>query len=479
MHTIDKHDYVARKLRRMSIDRSILPQMARDRLAEHRTVLTIPTTTADACVAAGFLRPTWLRPYTDALDVASASETTEICFHAPPQHGKTTATLCGLVALCNRVPSRRHLYVTYNETRAWDVQMEFLSLAPRIGVRVKKRGNCVTVYHDGKAPSTIRFTSINGSVTGYTVTGLIVIDDPVKGDDAAQSPRQKQTTWAFFVRESLTRTVHHLGTVVMMTRWAEDDLIGMLVDRGWQYIRLPAIADEDPDPIGRSLGDALCPYLHDATELRRTSETVGADVWSAMFMGTPRGSGESVFHNPTFFDTLPHTDTYVSYGLDCAYGTKSHNDWTVVVEITTDATTRRHYVTDVQRWKAQTPESLLRIRQMIRQGCKCLWVGSGTEKGTADLLRQTVPEIIFEHTNKNKSARAEITRQRWNNGQILWRRGLCQPALDTVLRFTGVGDLHDDDVDALASAMTLAERSLTSLSTFGVPRDIARKPRYV
>ena len=99
---------------------------------------------------------------------------------------------------------------------------------------------------------------VGGSVTGRR-GDLIVVDDPVRSREDADSERVRQKTWDWWTNDLLTRLKPGGRIVVIMTRWHEADLAGQLLEKEpqrWKVIKLPMIAGE-ADPLGREPGQRL------------------------------------------------------------------------------------------------------------------------------------------------------------------------------------------------------------------------------
>lgn len=99
---------------------------------------------------------------------------------------------------------------------------------------------------------------VGGSVTGRR-GDLIIVDDPVRSREDADSERVREKTWDWWVNDLLTRLKPGGRIVVIMTRWHEDDLAGRLLEREpqrWKVIKLPMVAGEN-DILGREPGERL------------------------------------------------------------------------------------------------------------------------------------------------------------------------------------------------------------------------------
>jgi predicted phage terminase large subunit-like protein len=130
---------------------------------------------------------------------------------------------------------------------------------------------------------------IRGAITGRRAD-LVIIDDPVKSMEEAESARARQHVWDWYSAELTTRLKPHARIIIVMTRWHEKDLGGQLVARGskdWSVLKLPALA-ENGDPIGRPPGAPLWPEWESLEALNEKRAIVGTRIWSALFQQSPQ-----------------------------------------------------------------------------------------------------------------------------------------------------------------------------------------------
>ena len=134
-----------------------------------------------------------------------------------------------------------------------------------------------------------RAAGVGGPITGSRAD-LVVIDDPVKSHLEAYSDRTRETIWNWYRADLITRLKPGARVVLIQTRWHEDDLAGRLLsdqpDR-WRVLRLPALADDASDPLGRPLGAPLWPEWEDSAALADKRRTIGERDWMALFQQTP------------------------------------------------------------------------------------------------------------------------------------------------------------------------------------------------
>lgn len=128
---------------------------------------------------------------------------------------------------------------------------------------------------------------VGGSITGRR-GDLIIVDDPVRSREDADSDRVRDKTWDWWVNDLLTRLKPGGRIVVIMTRWHEDDLAGRLLDKEpqrWRVIKLPMIAGSN-DPLGRVPGDRLWQEWFTDEMVRQAQQDPRS--WISLYQQEPR-----------------------------------------------------------------------------------------------------------------------------------------------------------------------------------------------
>jgi predicted phage terminase large subunit-like protein len=139
---------------------------------------------------------------------------------------------------------------------------------------------------------------VGGALTGRGAN-LLIIDDPIKNEQEANSQIFRDRMWDWWQATSSTRMEPHAVVVVVATRWHEDDLLGRIIANdkaSWEIINLPALAEEN-DPLGRGIGEPLWPerWRGDDEDYQIRKATSGPYWWSALFQGHPSPPGGNVF----------------------------------------------------------------------------------------------------------------------------------------------------------------------------------------
>lgn len=146
-------------------------------------------------------------------------------------------------------------------------------------------------------------------------------------------------------------------------------------------------------------------------------------------------------------------------GIDLAYSTRTHADYSVAIVVGTDG--ERHYVLDVVRVQVEAPAFIAQLKMLQTEhgGAPIVWYhGGGGEKGTLDVMTMLGLEIDARQATVDKFTQCQPVAAAWNARKVLLPRSA--PWLDTLVAelvsFTGIRDSHDDQVDALAAAFDAA-----------------------
>jgi hypothetical protein len=101
--------------------------------------------------------------------------------------------------------------------------------------------------------------SVGSAILGFRANVAIIDDDRIRSRADAESETSRESTWNWFTNDLLTRLTPDGAIILIATPFHEDDLMGRLQRiqaAEWTVLRLPAIADEESDPLGRKPGGA-------------------------------------------------------------------------------------------------------------------------------------------------------------------------------------------------------------------------------
>lgn len=237
---------------------------------------------------------------------------THLVVNAPPRHGKSELfSRFGSTWYLGEYPSHRVMLASYaakiaygwsrrarDAMRSWGPTLWGLSLGGTAAA-----DNWEIAGYDGG----LYATGVRGAMTGRGAN-FLMIDDPVKDAQEAQSETLQESNWDWVRSVALTRLeVDEDGlepaVLVTMARWNEKDVVGRLLEQDLEsddpedhylVLHLPAIAEEQ-DAMGRDAGEALWPQKYPLSRLERLKARIGSYFFSALYQGRPAPLGGGMF----------------------------------------------------------------------------------------------------------------------------------------------------------------------------------------
>ena len=212
----------------------------------------------------------------------------------PPGHAKSeTCSHWFPVWNLSLEPATRIIETSYEAdfAKKWgtDARRTVEEHFPTIGVSLmedSRAGNrWETKEHGGMVTA-----GVGGPIMGRRADVLIV-DDPIKNAEEAASPTIKKAIYEWLNTTLMTRRDSpDTICVLIMTRWATDDLAGAILAsetaNEWRVLRLPGLAEED-DPLGRAPGEALWPGKFDEDFLSGEIRRLGTAAGNALIQQRP------------------------------------------------------------------------------------------------------------------------------------------------------------------------------------------------
>lgn len=352
---------------------------------------------------------------------------------------------------------------------------------------------------------------VGGGITGKGCN-VLVIDDPIKNAEEADSPDVRAKLWDWYGSTAYTRLAPGGGVLVIETWWNDDDLAGRLQQAmrddpeadQFEVVKYPAIAESDEwiDPttdeivrqdIGmdpswtelerevhiaasnmqhlqfiRAKGEALHPQRYDIIKLNRIKKTLAARFWSALYQQNPVPDDGDYFLKDQFrrgdLPALKNCNVFIAW--DFAISEKKQNDYTVGTVLLQDYDDVVH-VAEVVRFRSA--DAFFIVESILNLSSR--WAAPGQVLGFEDgqiyrsiesLLRKRMRERkMYPATEVLKPLTDKLVRARPLQGRM--QQGMVSFSAtgewyDTVraemLRFPA--GLHDDCVDSLAWATRLA-----------------------
>lgn len=212
-------------------------------------------------------------------------------------------------------------------------------------------------------------TSVGGVLTGRGAD-LIIIDDPLKPDEAlSDSGRKAVNEWYDNTLLSRLNDKANGCIIIIMQRLHQDDLVGHVLEQeDWDVLSFPAIADEDQtfeisDALGtrrfsRTVGEPLHPARETLATLKVIKHRMGDYNFSAQYQQNPTPREGAMVKTAwlQFYDThmLPKRFTGIVQSWDTANKTSDLNDYSVCT--TWGTKDGRYYLLDVFRKRLNYPQ---------------------------------------------------------------------------------------------------------------------------
>ncbi len=392
----------------------------------------------------------------------------------PPRHGKSELFSHWLPTwYLDTWPERRVILTAYESTVAAEFGRQ---------VRDEFAGNDETwtqLRQDTKAANRWNTPEGGGMLTagiGGAIVGrgfdLGIIEDPIKNAQEATSPSIMRRNQNWFESTFYTRREPGASIVVVMHRWNERDLVGYLErEHGddWEILRFPAIIESDQDhaldPLGREIGEPLCPERYDIEELEATKRASSSRVWRSMYQQTPSPDSGEVFRRHWFRywgriegadAVLPDRFDEVLQSWDLSFKGSEDSDW-VVGQVWGRRGAER-FLLDQVRERAGFSDTLGLIRGLVRRYPETgavLIEDKANGPAVIDVLRREIDGVIAVNPEGGKVSRAHACEHVFEAGQVYFpdpiAYGWVPDLVEELLAFPS--GANDDQVDTVTQAL--------------------------
>ena len=430
----------------------------------------------------------------------------------PPRHGKSELASKRFPSwFIGNNPRRNIIAASYNSDLATDFGREVRNI---VGSKPYRALFDTSLSEDSTASN--RWHTDKGGMyvaagIGTAVTGrgahVLLIDDPFKDREEADSELQREKVWRWYTSTAYTRLESDIaynaveddelwaelrhdiedgkavpfdGAIVGIgTRWHEDDLFGRLLleqakggDK-WEILELPAILSD---------GTALWPQKYPIEKLNSIKAVIGERDWTSLYQQAPRPD-EGLYYKREWFRWYDEFPKHVRmYGASDYAVTANDGDYTVHLVVGVDPDDNI-YVRDI--WRGQTPSDVWveTFIDMVSKHKPMMWAEENGQilKSVGPLIEKRMRERkTYARREQFASASDKPTRSRSMQGRAAMGK-LYLPANRAENPWVDdfVGELlafdagtYDDQVDALG----LIGRMLDAMVGGRVPKDAAKPP---
>lgn len=402
----------------------------------------------------------YLRHVIAQLERVTRGECKRLMLFLPPRHGKSElATVRYPVYRLAYAPTQRVIIGAYNQTLANTFSRKARKVAEQIGLPLSQERHAAEQW-ETTAGGGLLAVGVGAGVTGHGAD-LIVIDDPVKSREEAESEAYRARVWDWYTNDLYTRLQPGGAIVLIMTRWHGDDLAGRILRSqsapDWTVVSLPAEA-ESGDALGRAEGEALNPDRFPLSELAGIKSVLGRSYY-ALYQQSPRPREGGMFkeHWLPLVDAVPAVAHRVRWWDKAA--TEADGDYTAGVLVA--QADGIFYVEDVVRgqWASGERDKIIRLtaeKDKAQHGDVRYWSeqepGSGGKDQAAAFVRLLVGySARTEPSTGSKEVRADPLAAQAQAGNVKVKRAAWTSAfIAEMLDFPS--GVHDDQVDAVAGA---------------------------
>lgn len=400
-------------------------------------------------------------------------ESPRLMLFMPPRHGKSTLASVAFPAWhLGRHPNHEFISCSYSGSLAMNFSRKVRQLLREPvyknvfeKARLDKDSQSIESWQTTQGGGYVA-AGVGGGITGKGAH-VMVIDDPVKNREDAESDNNRDATWDWYTSTAYTRLSPGGGILVILTRWHDDDLAGRLLKQAeegadqWEVIKYPAIAEIDE--TFRKYGESLHPERYNVDALEQIRKAIGPRDWSALYQQNPVSDEGDYFSRDMIRYYEDEDIEYAQLNYYCAWdlaiGQRDRNDYSVGIVVGVDEYDNL-FVVDVIRGKYdgfELVEQILDLYETWRPGIV------GIERGHIEMAlgpflqkrtrERGLSEAYFKDLKvgrRDKEARARAIQGRMQQGMVYFPK-------DAVWTGTMVAELlrfpngaHDDQVDALA-----------------------------
>ena len=446
---------------------------------------------------------------------AKAKTIRNVLVTMPPRHSKSTiCTVLWPAWMMSRNPRRFIMTCSYNAMLASDFgrQVRDLVADPQTnqafpGVALAQDSRAVDVWRT-ESGGAYYGVGLGGTTTGRAAN-ILIIDDPIKAREEAESTTHRNKVWDYYTAALSTRLQPEDNgaeplQLVILTRWHPDDLAGRIMrtadwkEGRWLHINYQAITGRktitpaaflpEDDPMKVPTGTvgaprrmvteerALWPERFPLEELKRR-ERINPRDFASLYQQSPYIEGGNILKtewwrfypkdlNPNHFQSLIIT-------ADTAFKKDNNADYSVmcVAGISHDGDI---YIVDMIRGRWDFPDLRSRLIHLNAQwrgkGLRAIYVedrASG-QSIIQELRRESGMSVIPYKVHRDKVSRVSAITPLIEGGRVYLPE--ASPWIDDFINecVSFPSGMNDDQVDAFTMAVDILSRqSVTPETLFG------------
>ena len=235
-----------------------------------------------------------------------------LIINEPPRHGKSRTASLFVEWVLGRNPAEKIMTGSYNnilsatfaknvrnaiqEVKADDNITVYSDIFPN--VRIKRGDAAMDMWSLDGGYNSYLATSPSGTATGFGCS-LLIIDDIIKNAEEAYTETVKEKAWLWFTNTMLSRLEEGGKILIIMTRWASDDLAGRAIEHFGEAAKVITMKALQPD------GTMLCDEILSRHSYEEKVRAMGADIASANYQQEPIDLKGQLYSSFKTYDRIP------------------------------------------------------------------------------------------------------------------------------------------------------------------------------
>lgn len=238
----------------------------------------------------------------------------------PPRTGKSRTASLFAEWTFGKDPTKKIMTGSYNETLSTQFAktvrntIQTQKVEPFIpvfsdvfpDVKIKQGDAAMNMWSLEGQYSSYLATSPSGTATGFGCS-LMIIDDVIKNAQEANNQLTKQSHYEWFTNTMLSRLEEGGKIIIIMTRWASDDLAGRIINHfqdDAEIISLKALQDD---------GTMLCEDVLSRESYEEKKKLMSPDIFYANYQQEPIDLKGQLYTSFKTYDSLPQFERIQSY----------------------------------------------------------------------------------------------------------------------------------------------------------------------
>lgn len=238
----------------------------------------------------------------------------------PPRTGKSRTASLFAEWTFGKDPTKKIMTGSYNETLSTQFAktvrntIQTQKVEPFIpvfsdvfpDVKIKQGDAAMNMWSLEGQYSSYLATSPSGTATGFGCS-LMIIDDVIKNAQEANNQLTKQSHYEWFTNTMLSRLEEGGKIIIIMTRWASDDLAGRIINHfqdDAEIISLKALQDD---------GTMLCEEVLSRESYEEKKKLMSPDIFYANYQQEPIDLKGQLYTSFKTYDSLPQFEKIQSY----------------------------------------------------------------------------------------------------------------------------------------------------------------------